>query len=253
MDLSLDGKRAIVTGGSRGIGRAIVEQLANEGCSVAFCARGSEGVSQTTAALQRPGADVVGTAVDVADADAYRRWLSDAEVGLGGLDILICNATGYARPGEEGFRNTLEIDLLGLVRAVEATLPALEASGAGSVVALSSSTALDIYLPGAEAYGALKAAVIHCASALARAHGSKGVRCNTVAPGPIEFEGNVWRRRHDAHDPVYEAMTAGSPFGRLGTADEVARAVVFLASPAASWITGANLVVDGGLSSRVDY
>jgi len=116
-------------------------------------------VSQTTAALQRPGADVVGTAVDVADADAYRRWLSDAEVGLGGLDILICNATGYARPGEEGFRNTLEIDLLGLVRAVEATLPALEASGAGSVVALSSSTALDIYLPGAEAYGALKAAV----------------------------------------------------------------------------------------------
>lgn len=253
MDLNLDGKRVIVTGGSRGIGRATVELLANEGCSVAFCARGAEGVAQTTAALKTRGANVVGTAVDVADADAYRRWLADAVAGLGGLDILICNATGYARPGEDGFRNTLEIDLLGLVRAVEATLPALEASGTGSIVALSSTTALDIYLPGAEAYGALKAAVIHYASALARAHGSKGVRCNSIAPGPIEFEGNVWRRRHNERDPVYEAMITGSPLGRLGTAEEVARAVAFLASPAASWINGANLVIDGGLSSRVDF
>ena len=201
MDLSLDGRRAIVTGGSRGIGRAIVELLADEGCSVAFCARGADGVAQATAALQTRGANVVGAAVDVGDADAYRQWLSEAVVGLGGLDILICNATGYARAGEDGFRNTLEIDLLGLVRAVEATLPALEASGAGSIVALSSSTALDIYLPGAEAYGALKAAVIHCASGLARAHGAKGVRCNTIAPGPIEFPGNVWRRRHDEKSP----------------------------------------------------
>jgi 3-oxoacyl-[acyl-carrier protein] reductase len=253
MDFGLDGKRAIVTGGSRGIGRAIVELLAAEGCSVAFCARGIEGVEQTTTALQSGGAAVSGTAVDVGDADAYRAWLSDAVVQLGGLDILICNTTGYSRPGEDGFRNALEIDLLGLVRAVEITVPALAASGAGSIVALSSSTALEIYLPGGEAYGALKAGLIHYASSLAKAHGAKGIRCNTVAPGPIEFEGNVWRRRSEEQDPVYEAMRAGSPFGRLGTAEEVARAVVFLASPAASWISGANLVVDGGLSSRVDF
>jgi 3-oxoacyl-[acyl-carrier protein] reductase len=253
LDLGLEGRRAIVTGGSRGIGRAIVQALAGEGCSIAFCARGAEGVESAVAALRAGGASVSGAAVDVGDADAYRVWLADAVSDLGGLDILVSNATGYARPGDKGWRDALEIDLLGFVRAVEIVLPALEASGVGSIVSLSSSTAVDIFLPGAEAYGALKAALIHHTSALAKAHGAKGVRCNSVAPGPIEFEGNVWRRRRDEHHPLYEAIRSGSPFGRLGTPEEVAQAVVFLASPAASWITGANLIIDGGLTSRVDF
>jgi NAD(P)-dependent dehydrogenase (short-subunit alcohol dehydrogenase family) len=253
MDLSLDGSRAIVTGGSRGIGRKVVELLAAEGCTVAFCARQAGGVREAQAELRARGARVTGSAVDVRDGDAYRSWLTAAVGELGGLDIMICNTTGYVRPGEEGWRGVFEVDVLGVVRAVETVLPALEASGSGSIVALSSTTALDVFLPGAEAYGAMKAAMIHHASALAQAHGPSGIRCNTVAPGPIEFEGNVWRDRHDQGDPLFEAMRAGSPFGRLGTPEEVARAVVFLASPAASWITGANLIVDGGLSKRVDY
>jgi len=253
VDLSLAGKRAIVTGGSRGIGRRIVEILAGEGCSVAFCARGADGVAAATRELRSQGAEVSGTAVDVADGDAYRAWLAGVVAELGGLDILVCNTTGYVRPGEEGWHGVFQIDVLGVVRAVEVVGPALEASGAGSIVILSSTAAVDVFLPGSEAYGAMKAATIHLASSLAQAHGPRGIRCNTVAPGPIEFEGNVWRTHHEEHHPLYETLSAASPFGRMGRPEEVARAVVFLASPAASWITGANLIVDGGLTKRVDY
>jgi NAD(P)-dependent dehydrogenase (short-subunit alcohol dehydrogenase family) len=174
LDLGLDGKRAIVTGGSRGIGRSTVETLAAEGCSVAFCARGPEGVDEAASELRSRGARVVGAAVDVGDAGAYREWLADAVSELGGLDILVCNATGYARPGEEGWRGAFEIDLLGVVRAIEVVLPALTASGAGSIVAMSSSIALDVFLPGGEAYSAMKSAMINYSKALARAHGAKG-------------------------------------------------------------------------------
>jgi 3-oxoacyl-[acyl-carrier protein] reductase len=254
LDLGLDGRRAIVTGGSRGIGRSILEVLGDEGCSIAFCARGAEGVEKTATALQARGARVTGSAVDVGDGEAYRSWLAEAVSDLGGLDILVCNATGYVKPGEEGWRGALEIDMLGVVRAVEVVLPALEASGTGSVVSIASTAAVDIFLPGSGAYGALKAAVIQYTSVLAKAHGAKGIRCNTVSPGPIEFEqDNAWARRRDEGHPLYEAVRSGSPFGRLGTPEEVARAVAFLASPAASWITGVNLIVDGGLTNRVDY
>lgn len=253
MDLDLNGRRAIVTGGSRGIGRAVVEALASEGCTVAFCARGAEGVSEAQGTLQAAGHRVRGSAVDVGDADAYRSWLGEAIDELGGLDILVCNTTGYARPGEDGWRRTLEIDLFGLVRAVEVARSALEASEAGSVVALGSSTAVDIFLPGGESYGALKSALIHHAGVLARDLGATGVRCNVVSPGPIEFEGNVWRKRHDAGDALYENLRARTPAKRMGAPEEVARAVVFLASPAAAWVNGTNLIVDGGLTTRIDY
>ncbi len=253
MNLDLEGRRAIVTGGSRGIGRAVVQRLADEGCAVAFCARGAEGVQAAVEASRDARAPVTGAAVDVGDADAFRAWLAESVEALGGLDILISNTTGYALPGEEGWRSTLEVDVLGLVRGVEVTLPALEASGQGSIVVLGSSTAVDIFLPGGEAYGAMKAATIHHSSVLAKAHGGRGIRCNTVSPGPIEFEGNIWRRRHDEGNETYEKLRASSPFGRMGTAEEVANAVVFLASPAASWITGTNLIVDGGMTTRVNF
>lgn len=253
MDLGLKGKRALLTGGSRGIGRATLELLADEGCSLAFCARGSAGVEEAADALRARGAEVTAAAVDVGAADAYRAWLREALSELGGLDILICNATGYAAPGDEGWRTSLEVDMLGVPRAIEVLRPALEASDAGSVVAVASTTAVDIFLPGLESYGAMKAALIQHVKLLARDLGHQGVRCNTVSPGPLEFEGNPWRARRDKGDPLYEEIRSGSPFGRLGGAEEVARAIAFLASPAASWITGSNLVIDGGLSSRVDF
>jgi 3-oxoacyl-[acyl-carrier protein] reductase len=254
VDLGLAGARAIVTGGSRGIGRAVVETLSAEGCSVCFCARGADGVAEAQEALRSRGAQVTGAAVDVGDPDAYRAWLGRALAQLGGLDILVCNATGYVLAGEDGWRNSLEIDMLGAVRAVETLAPALESSGIASIVSIASSTAVDLFLPGAEAYGALKAALIHYSGGLARSLGKQGVRCNVVSPGPIEFEGaNNWAKRRDQGDPLYEMVRRQTPLGRLGTPHEVARAVVFLASPAASWVNGVNLLADGGLTTRVDY
>jgi NAD(P)-dependent dehydrogenase (short-subunit alcohol dehydrogenase family) len=253
VDLGLQGKKALVTGGSRGIGRAIVELLVDEGCSVAFCARGADGVQEAVASLRQRGTEPIAAAVDVGDAEAYKSWLAEAVEGLGGLDILVCNATGYVKPGEEGWNASFDVDMMGLVRAVEVTLPALEASGAGAILSISSTAALDVFLPGLDAYGAMKAAVVHHTAVMAHDHGPKGIRCNALAPGPIEFPGNGWEKRREQGHPLYEAMCAGSPFGRLGNDKEVANAAVFLVSPAASWINGVNLVIDGGLTKRVNY
>jgi 3-oxoacyl-[acyl-carrier protein] reductase len=254
VDLGLAGARAIVTGGSRGIGRAVVETLSAEGCSVCFCARGADGVAEAQEALRSRGAQVTGAAVDVGDPDAYRSWLRDALSELGGLDVLVCNTTGYVLPGEAGWRNSLEVDMLGAVRAVETVAPAMNSSGIASIVTVGSTAAIDLFLPGADAYGALKAALIHYSGGLARSLGKKGIRCNVVSPGPIEFEGaNNWAKRRDQGDPLYETVRGQTPLGRLGTPAEVARAVVFLASPAASWVNGVNLLADGGLTTRVDY
>jgi NAD(P)-dependent dehydrogenase (short-subunit alcohol dehydrogenase family) len=253
MNLGLSGKRAIVTGGTRGIGLRIAETLAGEGCAVAICARNATAVEETVAALERRGVRATGAAVDVADTAGLRDWIARAATELGGLDILVPNVSALGTaPGEESWRAGMEIDILGTVRAVEAALPHLERSDAGSIVAISSVAAVTVF-GGVRPYNAVKAALIAYMAALSAELAPKGIRANTVSPGTIYFEGGVWHKREREVPQVFQMALERNPMGRMGTPEEVANAAVFLASPAARFITGTNLIVDGGLSRRVQF
>lgn len=253
MDLGLTGKRALVTGASRGIGRAIAETLAAEGAAVAICARGQDGVDAAVGSMQSAGARAWGQAVDVRDPAAFARWCADATDALGGVDVLVSNVSTRVDPGgADWWRETFEADLQQHVRAFDATLPALKADGGGSVVFISSIAAVMTQLPPYEiAYGAIKAALNSFAGQMAAVHGPAGVRVNTVAPGPIFFEGGWWDGVRRRSPQMFERAAGLSALGRMGTPDDVARAVAFLASPAAAYVTGANLRVDGGMVRTV--
>lgn len=253
MDLGLAGKRAIVTGGTRGIGRRIVDLLVAEGCHVGFCARDQGQVDQALADLASGDVTVIGGAVDVTDDAALRKWISETATALGGLDILVPNASALVGAADvDAWRLGLEVDVLGTVRAVEAALPFLEKSDAASIVAISSTAAVNT-AGGVRAYSGLKAALISYMSGLSTNLGAKGIRANSVSPGAIYFEGGVWDKRKQEAPEAYAAAVKRSPMGRLGTPEEVAAAVVFLASPAASYISGTNLVVDGAATTRIQY
>jgi len=253
MDLGLKGKRAIVTGGTRGIGRSIVDLLVAEGCAVGFCARSAGDVHTVTEELSAVGGSVVGGVVDVSDESALQSWIDETAEQLDGLDILVPNASALVGSADvDAWRIALEVDMLGTVRAVDAALPFLEGSDAASIVAISSTAAVNTS-GGVRAYGSVKAALINYMSSLSTNLASKGIRANTVSPGAIFFEGGVWDVRKREAPDHYAAAIARSPTGRLGTPDEVANAVVFLASPVASYISGTNLVVDGAVTTRVQF
>jgi NAD(P)-dependent dehydrogenase (short-subunit alcohol dehydrogenase family) len=253
MDLGLAGKKALVTGGSRGIGRAIVNQLAKEGAAVAFCARGAEGVERALADLRTQGANATGSAIDVTDAAALKSWIDAAAEELGDLDIVVANVSGMGSTlGDAGWKRGFEIDMLATVHTVEAALPHLEQSDAAAFVNISSTAALEFF-GGVRPYNAVKAAMINYTSNLAVDLAPKGIRANTVSPGTIFFEDGTWGQRKREQPEVYQRAFNANPTGRMGRPEEVANAVAFIASPAASFITGANLVVDGALTRRVQY
>jgi 3-oxoacyl-[acyl-carrier protein] reductase len=254
MDLELKGRRALVTGSSRGIGRATVELLAEEGCSVAICARGEAGVKAFADDLRDRGVAVHAEAVDVTDEEALVGFVNRSAESFGGLDILVSNVTAGSAKGGTQWSVSLATDLVPLVRAIDAALPHFEAAGGGSVVAVSSISGLDTARPSApNSYAAMKAAVIQHASARAHALATSGVRVNTVSPGPIYFPGGDWDKVKEGRPELFEEMRVKIGMQRYGTPDEVARAIVFLASPAASFCTGVNLVVDGGMVTRVQF
>ncbi|HTW35495.1 MAG TPA: SDR family oxidoreductase [Rhizomicrobium sp.] len=253
MDLGLKGKKAILAGASKGIGFATAEALAGEGCAVAICARDKAGVDQAVAALKSKGGDAFGEAVDVGNKDAYEAWIKRAAEKLGGCDIFISFVTASGGPAsEETWKAVFDLDLMGTWRGIQAALPYLEKSKAGSIVAISTTAALEDFF-GPQAYNSMKAAVINHASALSQALAPKGIRVNTVSPGPIYIEGGAWNRVKDHMRPAYDATLKASPVGRLGNAEEVARAIAFVASPACPFMTGANIVIDGGFTKRVQY
>jgi 3-oxoacyl-[acyl-carrier protein] reductase len=250
MDLGLAGRKVLVTGGTKGIGRAIVEQFLAEGAKVAFCARNAAEVAAAVAAL---GDGVYGTALDVSDGPALAAWVGDAAALLGGIDIVVPNVSALAVAGDETAWNAgFQTDIMGSVRTVDAAMPFLAASDAASIVIISSVSGREVDFA-AGPYGAFKAALIHYAQGLAFQLAGKNIRANTVSPGNTYFPGGVWERIEQGNPALFAQSLALNPTGRMGRPEEVARAVVFLASPAASFITGTNLVVDGALTRGVQF
>jgi 3-oxoacyl-[acyl-carrier protein] reductase len=251
MDLGLRGKRAIVTGATKGIGRGVIELLLAEGAEVGFCARTADEVAETVETLQRPGTAVMGEAVNVRDGDAYKAWLERTAAALGGCDIFIPGVSGGGgMDSEKNWVRNFEIDMLHTVRGCETLMPHLEKSGSGSVVVIGSTNAVETFAA-PMAYNAIKAGLITYAKQLSQYVGKKSVRVNTVSPGPIYFEGGAWEMIKGTQAKFYDWAMKQFPNGRMGTVEEIARVIVFVASPAASLITGANIIADNGFTKRV--
>lgn len=250
LDLQLKGKSVLVSGGTRGIGRAIVESMLEEGAQVSFCARQEHAVREAQAML---GERVRGYVADVSDPAQVVNWVRQSAEQMGGIDIVIPNVSALAG-GEDLaiWRKAFDIDLLGTVSLIHAALPYLKRSSAASVVLISSVSGREIDRF-AEPYGVLKAALTHYGKTLSARHAGEGIRVNTVAPGNVYFADGVWSSI-EREDPVtFAQCLAANPMGRMATPKEVANATVFLASPAASFITSTTLLVDGGLTQGVQY
>jgi 3-oxoacyl-[acyl-carrier protein] reductase len=256
VDLQLKGKTAVVTGASRGIGRAIAETCADEGMNVAICARNADQVADAVQALERKGVRAWGRAVDIADGPAIKAFVTAAGEALGGIDVLVSNASALVQGNEEdAWQAMLDVDVLGAVRTFEAARPFLEAAaqknGDAAFVIVSSVSAAETDNP--SSYGAMKAAQIHYAKGAARENAAKKIRCNVVSPGTVFFEGGVWGNVKQGAPAFFEQMIKRNPTGRMATPEEIAAAAVFLASPRSGFTTGINMVVDGAISRRANF
>ncbi len=252
MDLQLSGGKALITGGTKGIGRAIANTLADEGCDVAICSRNQEEVDAAVADLSAKGVTAFGQAVDVGDGDALKAWIDASAEALGGIDIVVSNVSGGGAQGEDSWRRHLEYDMLGAVRLVEGSMEKLEASDNANVILISTTAALEKFMQ-AGPYNALKAALLNYNGALAQDLAPKGIRVNAVSPGPIFIEGGAWDNIKQHMTAFYDATIADIPLGRMGTADEVAAQVAMLVSPRSGFTTGTNVVIDGGITKRIQF
>lgn len=247
MGLDFTGRKIVVCGGSRGIGRSIALAFAQGGGAVSICARGREALDHTAAELARAGSGPVHhLPCDLSDGPAVTAYVKAAAEALGGIDVLVNNASGFGRTDdEEGWAISLAVDVMASVRASLAAIPYLEKAQGGSIIHISSISALR---PSTRTppYGAVKAALIQYTMTQAANLAKSGIRVNCIAPGSIEFEGGVWDLAKQHNPKLYQGVLASIPHGRLGRPDEIANVAAFLASDLASWITGQTIVVDGG-------
>ncbi len=248
MDLGLTGKVAMVTGASRGLGLAMAHALADEGMHVSVCARTQQPLTEAVAALTKAGS-AMGFVGDVTKPDDAQRWADDTIRKFGGIDVLVNNA-GSARPGalaelpESAWQEQFDLNLFAPVRLARLCAAQMEKRGGGSIINIGSIYGRES--GGPLTYNASKAALHSFTKMLAREFAPKNIRVNTISPGSILTAGGNWERRF-RENPAFEKdfISHEMPAGRLGRPDEVAYAVVMLASPRASWITGTNIPVDG--------
>jgi 3-oxoacyl-[acyl-carrier protein] reductase len=251
MDLGLRGKRAVVTGGSKGIGRAVAEGFAAEGAHVSICARNAGEVAAAVASLKAKGVKAFGRAIDVAEGPALTAWITATAGELGGIDALVCNVSALAvGDSVDTWEQSFRTDMMHTVNAVAAAVPFLEKSTAASIVLISSVSGFEVDFA-AGSYGAMKAALIHYAKGLSRQLVAKGIRVNCVSPGNTYFDGGIWQTIEKNMPDLFQSTLKVNPTGKFGTPAEVANGVVFMSSPMASRISGTNLVIDGALTVAV--
>lgn len=253
MDLKMKGMNAIVTGGTKGIGRAIVEALISEGVNLAFCARNGDEVKKVESELGKSGVKVIGTAVDVGNATQLTEWVNSSAKALGSLDIVVCNVSALAIPeSEENWQASLNVDLMHTVRTCTAAIPYLEKSKNASIINISSVSGREADFAGGP-YGTAKSAIIAYTAHLSFSLAAKNIRANTVSPGNTYFPGGVWENIEGGNPELFTLAMGLNPTGRMGTPEEQAYAVTMLASPRASRISGTNLVVDGALTRGIQF
>lgn len=251
MDLRIKGKTALVTGGTRGIGRAVAETFVAEGANVAFCARTADEVVATEAALAAKDSKVLGTVMDVGDPDSVSDWVDSSSKEFDGIDMVVSNVSALAIPDtDENWTESIRVDLMGTVHLVKASLPHLEKSEFPSITAISSVSGREVDFASGP-YGTVKTALIGYISGLAFQLAEKGIRANIVSPGNTYFDGGVWSSIEQDNPELFEFAMGLNPTGRMGTPEEVASSVVFLASPLSGRTTGANLLIDGALTRGI--
>jgi len=251
MDLGLTGKKALVTGATKGIGRAVAETLLAEGASVAICARNADDVAAAVGELSEQGT-VVGGVADAADLSSLEAWIASSAEQLGGIDIYVHNTSGKPQKVLDDWSKNFDIDLKSLVGGVAAAKDAL-ADGGGALISIGTTVVAEHFLSGSNSYSAFKAAVTNWTLGQAQVLGALGIRCNVVSPGPIYVEGGDWNMIKDARPELFETVSKAHPQGSIGAVSDVANAVAYLASPVAGHVNGVNLTVDGGFLKRVNY
>ncbi len=252
MHLELNGKVALVTGASRGIGRAIAEGLAAEGVRLVIAARGAEALEETRRALEATGAEVLAVSADVGDDASVTALVDKARERFGQIDILISNASALAVSGDRAsWEASLNVDVMGAVRLIEAVLPMMREVGSGTILLVSSTSSIEAVPMEDFGYTAAKAALNAYAKKLAVVEGSHGIRTNALLPGSTEFPGGGWETMREHQPEIYEMVRQSVPSGRFGTPEEIADVAVWLVSPRAGWVNGASLVVDGGQSKAI--